>query len=247
MTNISEKISNLRKERKLTQEQLGELLGITGQAVSKWENGTSLPDIMLLPKLCNVLGISADELLEMPVEIKNRNVILDFCAYARENGRTKSVCDIICCLFNDVGNVNKGKNVSFSSDSILVSDGRGMGFVMTGENIKGDYLSMKSEDIAGFLQILCDPVVMDVIKVIKCDDAITSEEISSATGIETGEVERILFKLLTRNIVAFGVDDRGKRGYLQSANMVGVWMILSGCSISACGGEGSGSFWISRK
>ena len=247
MTNISEKISNLRKERKLTQEQLGELLGITGQAVSKWENGTSLPDIMLLPKLCSVLGISADELLEMPVEIRNRNVLRDFCAYARENGRAESVCDVMGRLFDDTGYVNKGKNVFLSSDSIRVSDGRGMGFVMTGENIKGDYLSMKSEDIAGFLEILCDPVVLDVIKLIKCDDAVTSEEIASTTGIETGEVERILFKLLTHNVVFYGLDDRGKRGYLQSANMVGVWMILAGCNISACGGEGAGSWWVSRK
>lgn len=65
-TAIHEKICTLRKAKGLTQEQLGAKLGISGQAVSKWEKGETLPDILLLPDLCKILGISADELLELP-------------------------------------------------------------------------------------------------------------------------------------------------------------------------------------
>lgn len=60
---IHERISCLRKEKALTQEQLGALLGISGQAVSKWEKGESMPDIMLLPDLCAALNTSTDYLL----------------------------------------------------------------------------------------------------------------------------------------------------------------------------------------
>ena len=47
----------------MTQEELANQLGVSSQAVSKWENDISCPDISLLPKLCRVLGITADELL----------------------------------------------------------------------------------------------------------------------------------------------------------------------------------------
>ncbi len=55
-------IAQCRKEKNLTQMQLAELLEITSQAVSKWENGRGMPDVSLLQPLCNVLGISLNEL-----------------------------------------------------------------------------------------------------------------------------------------------------------------------------------------
>lgn len=55
-------IAQCRKEKKLTQMQLAELLDITNQAVSKWENGKGMPDVSLLQPLCTALGISLNEL-----------------------------------------------------------------------------------------------------------------------------------------------------------------------------------------
>ena len=55
-------IAQCRKEKSLTQIQLAELLGITNQAVSKWENGRGMPDVSLLQPLCDALGISLNEL-----------------------------------------------------------------------------------------------------------------------------------------------------------------------------------------
>ena len=55
-------IAQCRKEKNLTQMQLAELLEITNQAVSKWENGRGMPDMTLLQPLCDVLGISLNEL-----------------------------------------------------------------------------------------------------------------------------------------------------------------------------------------
>ncbi|MDE6925160.1 MAG: helix-turn-helix transcriptional regulator [Acetatifactor sp.] len=55
-------ISQCRKEKNLTQMQIAELLGITNQAVSKWENGRGMPDVSLLQPLCDALGISLNEL-----------------------------------------------------------------------------------------------------------------------------------------------------------------------------------------
>ncbi len=56
-------ISELRKEKRLTQKELAEQLGVTDKAVSKWERGLSCPDISLLSKLSHLLGVTTSELL----------------------------------------------------------------------------------------------------------------------------------------------------------------------------------------
>ena len=61
--NIGEQILFLRKNRGITQEQLAQKLGITNQAVSKWESGQCLPDIQLLPEIAEYFNVSVDELM----------------------------------------------------------------------------------------------------------------------------------------------------------------------------------------
>ena len=56
-------ISTCRKEKNLTQKQLGEELGVSDRAVSKWENGKSFPDISLIEPLCQILDISISEFM----------------------------------------------------------------------------------------------------------------------------------------------------------------------------------------
>ncbi len=60
---IGENIRKFRHKLDLTQEQMGNLLGVSCQAVSRWENGTAYPDIEFLPTLANFFEISVDELL----------------------------------------------------------------------------------------------------------------------------------------------------------------------------------------
>lgn len=56
-------IAACRKEKKLTQMQLAEKLNITNRAVSKWETGKSCPDVSIMLELCDILGITVNELL----------------------------------------------------------------------------------------------------------------------------------------------------------------------------------------
>lgn len=62
-TTIGSRIAALRKAKNLKQEELAEMLGVSGQAVSKWENDQNCPDISLLPQLAKILGVTVDELL----------------------------------------------------------------------------------------------------------------------------------------------------------------------------------------
>ena len=56
-------ISKLRKEKGMTQEELAEKVNVSAQAVSKWENDISMPDISVLPVLAEIFDVSIDELL----------------------------------------------------------------------------------------------------------------------------------------------------------------------------------------
>ena len=60
---MGRRIADLRKQKGMTQEQLANQVGVTAQAVSKWENDLSCPDISVLPQLAEVLGVTTDELL----------------------------------------------------------------------------------------------------------------------------------------------------------------------------------------
>lgn len=61
--NLGNNISERRKAKGMTQEELAANLGVSPQAVSKWENNLSCPDIALLPEISKLFGISVDELL----------------------------------------------------------------------------------------------------------------------------------------------------------------------------------------
>ena len=60
---IGSRISKYRKAKGMTQEELAGMLGVSSQAVSKWENDISCPDISLLPQLSKVLDVSTDAIL----------------------------------------------------------------------------------------------------------------------------------------------------------------------------------------
>lgn len=74
MNTIKLLIPELRKAKGVTQSQLAEYLGISFQSVSKWENGNSMPDITLLPRLAEYFQVSVDELLGLK-PLQNREYI----------------------------------------------------------------------------------------------------------------------------------------------------------------------------
>ena len=75
---IGKFIAECRKKQNLTQMQLGELLGITDRAVSKWETGKALPDASLMLSLCEILKITVNDLLSGEVRsMENYNQELE--------------------------------------------------------------------------------------------------------------------------------------------------------------------------
>ena len=99
MFKLGENLKKFRTQNNLTQEQLAEVLGVSPQAVSRWELGSTYPDITLLPIIANYFDITTDELfgingeklqkeidsiLEHKKELHNQGKIIEIIAYLRE-------------------------------------------------------------------------------------------------------------------------------------------------------------------
>lgn len=102
-TEIGTFIAKCRKEKKLTQAQLAEKLNITDRAVSKWETGKSMPDSSIMLELCEILGITVNELLsgeEINMESYEKKADENLIALKRkdENNMAKNL--IISILFS---------------------------------------------------------------------------------------------------------------------------------------------------
>lgn len=95
---IGKKIRTLRKNKNMTQERLAEVLSVSSQAVSKWENGISMPDIELLPIIARYFGITMDEFFNYRLDALNYkerfirfmvdNGVLKFGEFQLQSGRT---------------------------------------------------------------------------------------------------------------------------------------------------------------
>ena len=71
---FSENLIRLRRQRDLTQEQLASFIGVTKAAVSKWETGQSLPDILILPQLASYFDVTIDDLLDYRPQLSREQI-----------------------------------------------------------------------------------------------------------------------------------------------------------------------------
>lgn len=74
MTSLSDRLKRLRKINDLTQEQLSDCMGVSPQAVSRWETGATCPDISALPQLAEIFNITVDELLGVDEKKKQKEI-----------------------------------------------------------------------------------------------------------------------------------------------------------------------------
>lgn len=96
-------IAKLRKEKNMTQEQLAEKMGVSINAVSKWERGLSFPDVSLYKKLCKELGINIEELIngekDKSEEAKERAIISTIKETKKIKKNSKKLLIIISAVF----------------------------------------------------------------------------------------------------------------------------------------------------
>jgi len=147
LKNFGKRIEELRKNKKLTQENLAERLGVTSQAVSKWENGLCYPDIELIPTICAVFEISLDDIfgkvkknlggVEFPKAYKGAPFVYSF--------------DNIGCYSDKEIEETDGSTVKFADGSAaelssrrIINKGPGKIFIRTSEETFDSGITAKS-------------------------------------------------------------------------------------------------------
>lgn len=91
MPTIKLKIAELRKEKGIGQQDLANVLGVSFQAVSKWENGVTMPDITLLPEIAGYFQVSVDELLGLKPLHREEYIKIDTDNHDTSNGKENNV------------------------------------------------------------------------------------------------------------------------------------------------------------
>ncbi len=99
---IGENIRQFRRKNDMTQEALADRLGVTCQSISRWENGTTYPDLELIPAIAGILAVTVDELLGMPQIEKEKRAAEAFDALRRECMKRDYDADRITALLQDI-------------------------------------------------------------------------------------------------------------------------------------------------
>ena len=148
---IGKRIAALRREKDLKQEDIARALDVSSQAVSKWENDQSCPDISLLPKLAKLLGVTVDVLLSGEEE-KTETVLVP-------EAERKDIKDM---MFRIVLDSDDGGKVRISVPVALIQVAMDTGmnmFEISGNN------AMKNIDWAQILSLVQNGVIGDLVTI----------------------------------------------------------------------------------
>ena len=151
-TTIGKRIAALRREKGLKQDELAEKLGVSAQAVSKWENDQTCPDISLLPSLAKTLGVSVDELLSGKQESAPVVQVLP------QNQR-KDIKDMVLRIVVKSGD----NNVRINIPLLLLKVGIDAGLNMA--QVTGGNESLKNIDISKILELVEQGAVGNLMEV----------------------------------------------------------------------------------
>ena len=141
ISKLNENIAFFRKKRGITQEELANALGVTNQAVSKWESGKCAPDIQLLPDIAEYFNISIDELF-------GRSVNSDIPVKVQPPKETSSKLDTAIDVASKKGYISSSilqfkLRVGFDESRKLIRDMESLGYIK-----KDEYSSYKYKFIS---------------------------------------------------------------------------------------------------
>lgn len=149
---IGKKLYDLRKQSGFTQDYVAEKLGVSAQAVSKWENDIACPDIMTLPNIAEIYGITIDELFkneEVQSNVKyektekiNENELI-FRVYVDTVHSDTVKVNLPYILVKEL--IKVGKNVSFTGVDLSGVDFESV-FKMVEMGVLGEIVTVKTQN-----------------------------------------------------------------------------------------------------
>ena len=227
-TVFASNLQSLRKQKGVTQEQLASYLGVSPQAVSKWENG-SYPEGDLLPKISEYFGVAISYLYGQETEKKSfEQMVLDelYALHEKEeNGNVnmhkeyyEKLLDIvwagqIACWKNNKYYYKRGVPEKGVRTASVISDDAGFGYFNL--NLEKQYYALVkepedgfinniklSEGLRNFFKKLGEPGVLEILFFLmseKWNEAVTVSTLSEITGMDEEKVQKIMDELTARD------------------------------------------------
>lgn len=153
---LGKRIASLRKEKNLKQEDLAQMLNISPQAISKWENDLTCPDISILPELSKILNVSIDELLIGKKELNDVKLI------PQEERKELKDVKLIIQIFSDE-NDKITINLPMALLEVALEMGLDMGSVSGNE-------SLKNVDLNKIVQLVKQGVMGNLMEIETSDN-----------------------------------------------------------------------------
>ena len=231
MYDLGKNIARLRKANKMTQEDLASQIGVSAQALSKWENGNNMPDIMMLPTLAKIFGVKVDDLFSGDVssgsefDFDNVPALVYDTAYDAvfgafkcfekgeefwdENRHQKLYRD---CKMNDeyhsgIVSYEMNGNQKVASGSVYIDSSVVLAFTKSAAEAAK---LLKSEEAAKTLAALAIPSVRAVLAYMIEQPEMTFKLIVKKTGLSEDDIKAALMKLQDLFLVSVRSVDLGE-------------------------------------
>lgn len=249
---FGEKLRNHRKRLGMTQEEVAVKVGVSAQAISKWEAGDCLPDCFNLKTISDVYKISADVLLETESDGD-----IDAVANKIEQLGTEFIWATANCdrynnnlhqelgedlwkmwkglYFAETGNrkfqeesKQKGNLRIIGSFGMKIWDDEGIACVIKSSLIN-KLTPIASDDAIDVITALCTVEGQKLIFSLSCDSPTTKREIIEKTGIELARLNELLLLFTENKVIEFENDNRScKTGYIISGHCgIAAYMLLA--------------------
>ena len=248
---LGENIRTFRTKLELTQEQLAESVGVTAQAVSKWEREESMPDVALIPTIADALDVSTDELFGHEGLSKN-SVMRSLYRYLQgvdywhemPHILLTSVIGGLCCKhfsYKEIpewGNDENNHNCAeFSEGGIIkFSAKKDFPYFVFAPNTGDGYRHLfdGEERIIGKLRALSDESTARALRWLyrqKKEYRFELPVMTAKTGIPEDEAEKVFenlkkLRVITCEEIDFDGKERKICSYIPREDLIFVWMIL---------------------
>lgn len=153
---LGKRIAALRKQKDLRQDDIAQLLDVSPQAVSKWENDQTCPDIGLLPKLAQILGVTTDELLSGKQELQEVRLL--------PPEERKDIKDMLLRIIVDSA---EGDKVRVNLPLALVQVAMDMGIEMP--QLSGGKDALKNIDLNQIMELVRQGAIGNLVEVESSD------------------------------------------------------------------------------
>lgn len=238
---FGEKLRNHRKKLSLTQEEVAERVGVSPQAISKWEAGDCLPDCFNLKSISDVYKISADVLLETEssgdldaVSSKIEQLATEFVwSTANHERYNKNLRQELGedlwkmwkgIYFAEVGDRDKQEKSKKRGDlrtsgsfGTKIWDDQGISCVIKSSLV--NKLSPFDQSTVEVMRALCSEEGQKLILALHCDTPTPKQALIEKANIETSRLNELLILFIENRIIEFSDDNRPKHsGYMISGH-----------------------------